>query len=308
MPSYVSGIGEVIVSDASSKFKQAVDLISIETPELRPSLLFYADMISLLNELSDEVVSELEDRRELIEELAKRVSEEGSPLLNLLGTIPVSAGIWQRILESVVSIVRDHREELTEDLNKLLEASGGGSFSIRDLATYSLKGDPNYARGVAAGLDVDLDLVNAIALWTIQPLLIALRRITERKIDANNWLRGYCPVCGSYTRTGFMEGEGRKLHLKCEICGMEWPFLRLKCPFCDNEDEKKLGFYSLNDNKFRLYVCESCGEYWKVVDEELAGKNVPRELYPVWTFELDELASKLSKERSSEDEEGDIKS
>ena len=290
------------MSGTFNKFKQAVDLISMETPELRPSLMFYADMVSLLNDLSDEVAPELEKRRELIERLARRVSEEGSPLLDLIGSIPVPKEMWQTILKSVISTVKVHREELTEDLNKLLEASESNSFNIRDLATYSLKGDLNYARGVAAGLGVDLDLVNAIALWTIQPFLIALRRMAESKIDVNNWLRGYCPICGSYTRTGFMGGEGRKLHLKCEICGMEWPFLRLKCPFCGNEDEKKLGFYPLNDNKFRLYVCESCGEYWKVVDEELAGKSIPRELYPVWTFELDELASKLSQEQSDDNE------
>ncbi len=290
------------MSGALNKFKQAVDLISMETPELRPSLVFYADMISLLNDLSDEVILELEKKKELIEELAKKVSEKGSPLLDLIGSIPVSEEMWQGILKSVVSVVKEHREELVEDLDKLLKASEGGSFSIRDLAIYSLKGDLNYSRGVAAGLDVDLDLVNAIALWTLQPLLIALRRIAENKIDVNNWLRGYCPICGSYTRTGFMEGEGRKLYFKCEICGMEWPFLRLKCPFCGNDDEKKLGFYPLNDNKFRLYICENCGEYWKVIDEELAGKSIPRELYPVWTFELDELASQLNQKRSEDEE------
>ncbi len=284
------------------EFRQAVDRISVEEPELRNSLIFYADMLTTLYQLSDEVTPVLEEKRDLYAQLAKTVVERGTPLLELVGELGVPEDTWLRILERVASKVREHRPELSSDLDSLMNAARKGSFSPSDLAKYSLKGDLNYARGVAAGLNVDLDLVNAIALWTIQPILIALRRMVEEEIDSKNWLRGYCPVCGSYTRTAYMTGEGRKQYLKCEICGMEWPFPRLKCPFCGNEDDKKLGFYPVDEGRFRLYVCEECGEYWKVVDEETAGKVIPRELYPVWTFKLDEIASQLKDQEGGEQE------
>lgn len=273
--------------------RQAVDRISLEKPEIKGSLLFYSDMLSLLYELANEISGELNGSKELFIGLAKKVSEEGKPLLELIGQIPLTRDVWLKTLEAVISKVKEHRADLVEDLEEIMDAAKRNSFNIEDLAMNSLKGDLNYARGVAAGLNVDLDLVNALALWTIQPLLISLRKMVEPHIKVDGWFKGYCPVCGSYTRTGFMRGEGRKLHLKCEICGMEWPFQRLKCPFCGNEDEKKLGFYSFDDEKFRLYICEECNEYWKVVDEETAGSSIPRELYPVWTFELDEEAARL---------------
>ncbi len=295
------------MSDELDPLKQAVDRISLEEPELREPLLFYSSILRVQDELAKRVTEEIDWQKNVIRERAEKVAEEGKPLIELTGIPTIKQELWEDLMREIINVVREHRQELSDDLDKVLSAIDKKAFDIKELAISSLKGKEDYARGVAAGLDVDLDLIKALALWTIQPVLKSLKEISSDKIDVKSWYRGYCPICGSYTRTGYMSGEGRKLTLKCEVCGMEWPFQRLKCPFCGNEDEKKLGFYSLEDNKFRLYVCEECGEYWKVVDEETAGKLIPRELYPIWTFKLDDLAaslrSKAESEQGSESEE-----
>ncbi len=283
--------------------RQAVDRISLEKPELKESLLFFSDILRTQEELSKRVADEIGWQREVIREKAGEVTREGKPLIEILGFPMIKQDLWKELMGKIIEIVKRHREELTEDLDKVSSAIDRGAFDVKELAISSLKGKDDYARGVAAGLDVELDLIKALALWTVQPILMSLKDISSDKINVKSWYKGYCPICGSYTRTGYMSGEGRKLTLKCEVCGMEWPFQRLKCPFCGNEDNKKLGFYSLDDNKFRLYVCDECGEYWKVVDEEIAGKMIPRELYPIWTFNLDDIASSLKSEEKEGSEE-----
>ncbi len=291
------------MSDELDLLRQAVDKISLDEPELRKSLLFYSDLLKIQDKLSKRVTEEIDWQKDVIRERAGKVTEEGKPLIEIFGIPTIKQELWEDLMKEIISVVKEHRQELIDDLNKVLSALDKRAFDIKELAISSLKGKEDYARGVAAGLDVDLDLIKALALWTIQPVLKSLKEISSDEIDVKSWYRGYCPICGSYTRTGYMSGEGRKLTLKCEICGMEWPFRRLKCPFCGNEDEKKLGFYSLESNKFRLYVCEKCGEYWKVVDEEIAGGMIPRELYPVWTFKLDSLNASLKSKSESESEQ-----
>ncbi len=291
------------MSDELDLLRQAVDRIALDEPELREPLLFYSDLLRIQDELSKRVTEEIEWQKDVIKERAERVAKEGKPLIEILGIPAMKQELWGELMKEVISVVKEHRQELIDDLDKVLSALDKEAFDVKELAVSSLKGKEDYARGVAAGLDVDLDLIKALALWTMQPILKSLKEISSDRIDVKSWYRGYCPICGSYTRVGYMSGEGRKLFLKCEVCGMEWPFQRLKCPFCGNEDDKKLGFYSLDDNKFRLYVCEECGEYWKVVDEETAGKLIPRELYPIWTFKLDDLAASIKSKSKSEQEQ-----
>ncbi len=142
---------------------------------------------------------------------------------------------------------------------------------------------------VANQLNLNSEILQAISVWVIQPFLFAMRDEFKQHFQDSAWGNGYCPVCGSQTKIGYLHGEGGKQSLKCEVCGMEWSFKRVRCPFCGNEDHEKLGFYELEEGAYRLYFCDVCNSYWKVVDErKLPG--IPREFYPIITMDLDLLA------------------
>ncbi len=91
-----------------------------------------------------------------------------------------------------------------------------------------------------------------------------------------------CPFCGgtpqlSLLRTASdaaLEGGGRAL--QCATCLTTWPFRRVLCPHCGEEDERKLGyFHSPAFDHVRVEACESCRHYVKGIDLTRLGVAVP---------------------------------
>jgi len=94
-----------------------------------------------------------------------------------------------------------------------------------------------------------------------------------------------CPFCGTKPAVGVLrgEGEGAKRSLICSLCATEWPFRRVVCPNCGEEDKDKLPIYIAEQSPhLRLDACDACGSYFKSVDLTRNGHAVPI---------VDELAS-----------------
>ncbi len=68
--------------------------------------------------------------------------------------------------------------------------------------------------------------------------------------------------------------------------------MRLKCPFCENEDHKKLRYFCTKSGgtAIRIDVCEKCRRYVKTLDtREMAGEVIPI-IEDMGTLFLDVLA------------------
>ncbi len=271
--------------------KYAADRIAIERPGLREALDFLVDILAVQRELAREVISPaLEPILPEMKEAARNVGG-GRSLVDLVGLPGLSPSAWERIALRILEVIREHRRDLESQVAVVEGAIKSGRLKVREFVESSLSGDGERVRREAEKLGVEAPLMETLSLWLAQTLLRPLSSAILGDIGIEGWREGRCPVCGSQTRIGYMRGEGRKLYLKCPVCGAEWPFQRIKCPFCGNEDSQTLGFYTLGDDRrFRLYFCERCGRYWKVVDEEEAGSQIPTELYDVWTSHLDAIA------------------
>ncbi len=87
-----------------------------------------------------------------------------------------------------------------------------------------------------------------------------------------------CPFCGARPAAGILrgEGEGAKRSLICSLCATEWPFRRVVCPNCGEEDKDKLPVYIAEQTNYvRVDACDSCGSYFKSVDLTRNGHAVP---------------------------------
>jgi transcription elongation factor Elf1 len=94
-----------------------------------------------------------------------------------------------------------------------------------------------------------------------------LRRVREKNNDLIKTLpgSGKCPFCGMYPRMCFDSESSRDLH--CLMCGQEWRFQRVKCPFCGNSDHTTLGYFEVEGIEgIRVYFCSECKHYVKVVE------------------------------------------
>ena len=89
---------------------------------------------------------------------------------------------------------------------------------------------------------------------------------------------GLCPLCSRKPSVGVLrpEGDGAKRSLICSLCSTEWPFGRILCAACGEEDVDKLGVYTAAQfGHVRMETCESCRCYIKTVDLTKSGRAVP---------------------------------
>ena len=91
-----------------------------------------------------------------------------------------------------------------------------------------------------------------------------------------------CPFCSGTPQLSMLRGasdsalEGGGRALQCATCLTTWPFRRVLCPHCGEEDERKLGyFHSPAFDHLRLETCDACGHYLKGVDLTRLGVAVP---------------------------------
>ena len=81
------------------------------------------------------------------------------------------------------------------------------------------------------------------------------------------WHHGMCPVCGSWPLLAEFRGLEQNRVLRCGLCAADWQFPRLRCPFCENNDHRELGFFHVEgeEGRHRAATCESCRGYVKTV-------------------------------------------
>jgi FdhE protein len=91
-----------------------------------------------------------------------------------------------------------------------------------------------------------------------------------------------CPFCGGAPQLSILDpvsatsGDGSGRRLLCATCLSTWPFRRVLCARCGEEDEHKLGYFHSPDyDHLRIDACESCRHYLKSVDLGRFGLAVP---------------------------------
>ena len=93
---------------------------------------------------------------------------------------------------------------------------------------------------------------------------------------------GRCPFCGGTPQLsmfrgpgdGALEGAGRSL--QCSTCLTAWPFRRVLCAHCGEDDERRLGYFqSPAFEHVRVEACETCKRYLKGIDLTRLGTAVP---------------------------------
>jgi FdhE protein len=110
------------------------------------------------------------------------------------------------------------------------------------------------------------------AHWSVD-MRMAVRRPTPGAREAR------CPHCGGAPQLSILRGtspEDTGRSLLCATCVTPWPFRRVLCAGCGEEDERKLAYYySPSLDHVRVDVCETCRRYSKTIDLTRLGTAVP---------------------------------
>ena len=184
---------------------------------------------------------------------------------------------------------------MRENIQALEEAVTINALNIKELLRRFY--DDSFIDKVAGEFDIDTAVLKFLVIESIRPSLSANVEKLGDQIDLNNWLRGYCPVCGSLPQISFLKDEGKR-SFRCSLCTFEWPSERLKCPFCETRDHKNLHyFYAEGNESHRVDLCENCHQYIKTVDLRKLGYEPDLAIEDIVTIHLDILASEKGYKR-----------
>jgi formate dehydrogenase accessory protein FdhE len=97
----------------------------------------------------------------------------------------------------------------------------------------------------------------------------------RRGLQTDLWREGHCPLCGGKPHYGLLRRDDGAKQLECWLCETRWVHTRIKCPFCNNEEQDDLGYFTVDDRELcRISFCRRCNHYLKIIDaRKLDGKG-----------------------------------
>ena len=100
--------------------------------------------------------------------------------------------------------------------------------------------------------------------------------------DEDRWLQNYCPTCGGLpAMSQLISVDSVRLRLlSCASCLTRWRYHRIGCPFCEEDDHRRLATLAVQgETLLRIDYCESCGGYLKTYD----GQGMESLMLADWT-------------------------
>ncbi len=165
-------------------------------------------------------------------------------------------------------------------------------FFLENLLKAFLADDTKVLAQSAMDLDLQVEALHFFAGLAVRPSLKLLREFMKLPEVEDKWIHCYCPFCGSKPTMTFLSKSGKR-HLYCGICGQQWAYPRIKCPFCENDNQESLGYFQVEgDEGYRVDFCKKCNRYIKTVDKRALEETAPLDIEDLATLELDLLASK----------------
>lgn len=226
-------------------------------------------------------------------ELEKRIAR--SQHLIDLKNIKIDKKWLERLFKEYLSILEKFKKENVKVTEKLDSGFKQSILDLEVLVKKSICYDLDYLEALAQKLDLKIEDLFFLGLQLGNPIFKYYAEKFKGKIETDKWLKGYCPVCGSPPAMAYLRKDDGKRILWCQFCGTKWSFLRMKCPFCSNEDQNTLKYFFAEENdSYRVYICDKCKKYVKTIDQrkmredenlDLGWKNIE-------TLALDFLAQK----------------
>jgi FdhE protein len=202
----------------------------------------------------------------------------GKPLLPSL-KIDLDWEAFSQLYEQICLLVARHQPNLTteiEILQKLWidDPEGLKTQVMRCLGVMDADAGPLIDEASQSQEELHAFVLHHALRPFLQGYAVTYLPAVEQKL----WQRGRCPICGGEPDLSFLNHESGSRYLICSRCDSQWLFPRIKCPFCGSQDSDKLTYYPIEDQKYRLYICQNCQRYIKAIDMRTGGHQV---LFPV---------------------------
>lgn len=212
--------------------------------------------------------------------------KEGFPVADQKSFVPDMA-LFEKYVMVLLDIMAAKNADAVQYLKCRLQQSGESFDAFFE--KISSEGAPSYIDSFEKGKDVLVFVINEALKPFFEKYCEGIRdRVTQKR-----WTGGTCPVCGSYPSISELRGEEGKRYLVCADCSMEWSYDRIRCPFCETEQQQDLEYFTPeNDSRYRVMLCKRCKHYLKVIDFREMEKSPVFEVEHLGTLHLDAIARK----------------
>lgn len=273
------------MSEFLQKLKEQISRLKEQRPAYKEILNFYEKIVEEQERVRPSInITPLKIK----DDLKALQMKEGFPLLNK-EDFPLDLASSIELFQSLCQIGKEATSMMREDVQKIEDTIKDGKLYLDELLRKH--SNPDYQNKIIEEMKFNRMILNYLIHMSIQPSIHANVEKLKGHVDLKNWLKGYCPICGSYPQMSLLKGEGQRFYL-CSFCGFEWPGERLKCPFCENKDHESLHyFYEEGKEICRVDVCDKCKQYIKTVDSRKIDYEPDLNLEDIATIHLDILAS-----------------
>jgi FdhE protein len=238
----------------------ALDKLIDNNPDLEKAIDFYEELLPMLYQARPTL-----DGLTLQVDAAQAKLKEGVPLLwgefGAADTIETEPNI-----ELFMTLCRLATEGGNEGGEVLMRTLLDGQLDLKATLHQALTLDRAALTKLAHSLNVDLNLLETTARYTLIPIARAYAVVFEQALDFGGWRKGYCPICGDWPIVSELRGRDKLRYLRCGRCGAGWKFRRLRCVWCDNTKRQELSFLFDSDHPtWRVDVCDYCRAYIKTI-------------------------------------------
>jgi len=216
------------------------------------------------------------------------------------GEMPLDWKQARALYKQLVALVKESKDG-PRQVEGLMQVLAEDEDSIPKLMKAALTSDIKTIETAARELAVDPPVLTLLLRLSMRPALLEVARAAQDLLDLSQWNHGHCPVCGSAPKLADLSGEGGKRTLHCSLCETAWPYVRLHCPFCENDNREDLSYLRAESEEgLRVDLCGRCGHYLKTIDlRELPGPIIVP-LDDMATWHLDLIAQKNLKENKAD--------
>ncbi len=276
--------------------------IALKVRQIETRNPVYAELAQWVGDLLSTTIKASETLRtpalNLVPEILPATWYQGKSLLNpeeLALDWERAKGLYRQLVDQLKT-----RPDALRQTEGLLQAIAEDQDGTPVLMKAVLTSDFDTIEATAKKLEIDPPVLALLLHLSMRPALLEAAQAAVRCLDLDKWHYGHCPVCGSAPRLADLSGEGGKRTLHCSLCETAWPYMRLRCPFCENENRKDLSYLRAeNEDYLRVDLCGRCGQYLKTIDlRELPG-SIILPLDDVATWHLDLIAQENLKDQGN---------
>lgn len=194
-------------------------------------------------------------------------------------------------LSGLAEVLQTNGKAADEQIEKLRDALQAGGIDPAGIYAAIVEHRREPIEQAAEEVGIQAPLIEFLFELPLKAALEAFSAGCEAA-DLAGWQEGFCPICGSRPLMAEISGEEGKRLLFCSTCSFKWPFRRIKCPACGNEETDKQSYFTVDEGAVRVDLCTACNGYIKTRDTRKGGGDDPLDVVDILTIHLDLLAAK----------------